>query len=122
MNTIKKARIGRPIAAILLTLALISSAAAKSQVLFVGFIQGQETDVLQGNPPQGIMVDGNVSGVATHFGRLTMTYKVAVTLPPPTSTDPASSTGSAQLLPPREQTTKNLAKIFTRHLTRPSAA
>ena len=88
--------------AILLTLALARLAAAQTQVPFSGSLQGQETDTLQGNPPQQILVDGTVKGVgagfieeqrgvATRVGRFTLHYKVTVSLAS------GSSTGSAEL-------------------------
>jgi hypothetical protein len=77
--------------AMILTLALASFAAAEAQVPFKGTLQGQETDLSQGNPPTQILVDGDVTGVATQLGRFTMTYKVTVNLPA------ATSTGSAEL-------------------------
>jgi len=88
--------------AILLTLALARLAAAQTQVPFSGSLQGQETDTMQGNPPQQILVDGTVKGVgagfieeqrgvATRVGRFTLHYKVTVSVPA------GSSTGSAEL-------------------------
>jgi hypothetical protein len=55
-------------------------------------LQGRETDVPQGDPPEALSVDGNVTGLATHLGQFTLTYKVAVQLPD------GSATGSAELI------------------------
>src|SRR5215471_14769611 len=79
--------------AMTLTLALASLAApeAQAQVPFKGMLQGQETDLFQGNPPTQVLVDGDVTGMATQLGRFAMTYSVTVSLPAGTST------GSAEL-------------------------
>lgn len=80
--------------ATILTLALACVAAAEAQVPFKGTLQGQETDLSQGNPPTQILVDGDVTGVATQLGRFTMTYKVTVSLPAGTSTGSAELTAA----------------------------
>jgi hypothetical protein len=87
--------------AILLTLALARLAAAEKQVPFNGSLHGQETDTMQGNPPQQLLVDGTVTGLVTHVGRFTLHYNVTVSLPA------GSSTGSAEL------TAANGDMIFT---------
>jgi hypothetical protein len=86
---------------VFLAMTLTGVAATDTQTPIKGTLQGQEADVLQGNPPQLILVDGSVSGIAAHLGLFTMTYKVTVTLPA------GSSTGSAQL------TAANGDMIFT---------
>ena len=60
-------------------------------VTFSGSFQGHEDDVLQGNPPTAIAVDGRGEGIATHLGRFTWTWNVTVMLPI------GSATGSGQL-------------------------
>ncbi len=95
-KTNMKTSIGLPITAMLLALALAGPLAAQTQVPFNGSVQGQEKDDLQGNPPQQILVDGSLTGVATHLGRLTMTYKVTVNLNPQAGAV-GSATGSGQL-------------------------
>jgi hypothetical protein len=82
--------------AMILTLALASLATpeAQAQVPFKGTLQGQETDLLQGNPPTQILVNGDVTGMATQLGRFTMTYKVTVSLPAGTSTGSAELTAA----------------------------
>jgi hypothetical protein len=77
---------------VFLTGALASPKGAAKRILFEGYLQGGETDVLQGSPPEAISVDGNVTGIATHLGQFTLTYKVSVKLPE------GSSTGSAELI------------------------
>ena len=52
--------------AMIFTLGLTCLAAAKAQVPFKGTLHGPETDLFQGNPPTQILVDGDVTGVATH--------------------------------------------------------
>jgi hypothetical protein len=101
MKTNMKTNICLRSAAISLTLALAGLAAADAQAPFNGSLQGQETDTLQGNPPQQILVDGTVKGLGTHLGRFTLDYNVTVSLPA------GSSTGTAQL------TAANGDTIFT---------
>ena len=92
MKTSMKTKLRLPAAAIFLTMALSGVAGTDKQVPFKGTLHGQETDVFQGSPPDQILVvNGGVSGMATHLGRFTMTYNVTVSLPA------GSSIGSAQL-------------------------
>src|SRR5260370_8888283 len=95
-KTNMKRSMGLPITAMFLALALAGPLAAQTQVPFSGSVQGQEKDDLQGNPPQQILVDGSLTGVATHLGRITMTYKVTVNLNPQAGAV-GSATGSGQL-------------------------
>lgn len=93
MKTIMKTSIYLPMAAMFLTAALVGpAAAADKQVPFSGSVQGNETDVFQGPPPGSLLVDGSVTGIATHLGRFTLTYKVTVNLLA------GSSTGFAELI------------------------
>ena len=93
MKTSMKTSIYLPMAAMFLTAALVGpAAAAEKQVPFSGSVQGNETDVFQGPPPGSLLVDGSVTGIATHLGRCTLTYKVTVNLLA------GSSTGFAQLI------------------------
>ena len=93
MKTIMKTSIYLPMAAMFLTAALVGpAAAAEKQVPFSGSVQGNETDVFQGPPPGSLLVDGSVTGIATHLGRFTLTYKLTVNL------SAGSSTGFAQLI------------------------
>src|ERR1700739_5726 len=92
MKTNMKTKICLQSAAIFLTMAIADMAAGHALVPFTGYLQGQENDTVVGNPPQEILVDGNVSGLATYLGKFTLHYKVTVTLPA------SSSIGSAQLV------------------------
>lgn len=76
----------------ILTLAVASL--AEAQVPFKGALVGHETDLLQGNPPAQILVDGGTTGVATHLGRFKMTYTVTVSLPAGTSVGSAELTAA----------------------------
>jgi hypothetical protein len=96
MNTIIKTNICLPMAATFLTLALAGPAAAAKYVPFKGSMQGNETGVLVGGPPPTtLLVDGSVTGVATHLGKFTLTYKFTVSLLPATW---GQGIGSAQLV------------------------
>jgi hypothetical protein len=87
--------INLPLAAIFLTMALVSpTAAADRYVAFQGSIQGNETYDLQ-SLPAAFGVKGNVTGIATHLGRFTLAYEVTVNLVPPT---PGQGKGSAQMV------------------------
>jgi hypothetical protein len=77
-----------------------------AMVPFKGSFQGQENDqpVPRVGRPQQLLVDGTVTGVATHFGQFTMHHNVVVSNP----TKPvATATGSAEL------TAANGDMIFT---------
>ena len=93
-------------AALFLILALARLTAADRLVPFKGSFQGQENDqpVPPVGRPQQLLVDGTVTGVATHLGQFTMHYNLVVSNP----TNPvASATGSAEL------TAANGDMIFT---------
>ena len=94
MKTIMKTSIYLPAAAMLLTMALAGSVAAEpeDEVFFSGFVQGLENDTLQGNPPNKILVDGSLPGLASNLGRCTLEYKLTVSLPA------GSATGTGQLV------------------------
>jgi hypothetical protein len=98
MKTLSKVSLYLATAAICLTVALAGQADAKSKIRFNGFFQGKEIDVPQG----GILsVNGSATGLATHLGEFTMTYKVTVNLAE------GSGIGSAHL------TAANGDSIFT---------
>ena len=86
MNTIIRSRIYLLMAAMILTAALVVPAAAERHLS--GTIQGREGDVFQGPPPGTLSVDGNATGIATHLGQFTMTWRATVNLAD------ASGTGS----------------------------
>jgi hypothetical protein len=93
-------------AAMFLILALVRLTAADTLVPFKGSFQGQEKDepVPPVGQPQQLLVDGTVTGVATHLGQFTMHYNLVVSNP----TNPiATATGSAEL------TAANGDMIFT---------
>jgi hypothetical protein len=79
---------------LMLALTVLAAPEAQAQVPFKGTLQGQETDLLQGNPPTQILVDGGVTGTATQLGRFTVTYKVSVSLPAGTSVGSAELTAA----------------------------
>jgi hypothetical protein len=102
MNAIRKTRICGATTAILLTVALAGTVAAKQEVPFHGSLQGVEIDVPQGGPPPtSLSVNGSATGIATHVGRFTVTYEVTVDL------SNGSGVGSLQLI------AANGDKIFT---------
>jgi hypothetical protein len=83
-------------AAVFLAFAFAGLAAADTLVPLKGSLQGQEIDQPQPpvGPPQELLVDGTVTGIASHLGRFTMHYNVTVSNP---LAPVAPSTGSAQL-------------------------
>jgi hypothetical protein len=101
MKTNMKTKICLQAAAIFLTTAIAEMATGHTLVPFTGYLQGQENDTVVGTPPQEILVDGTVIGLATHLSKFTYHYKVTVSLPA------SSSIGSAQL------TTASGDMIFT---------
>jgi len=101
MTACLKTKLFQSAVTVFLATAFVGVAAAQTPTPLRGALQGQETDVLQGNPPTQIAIDGDVSGIATPFGQFTVAYKATVSLPI------GSSTGSAQL------TAANEDKLFT---------
>jgi hypothetical protein len=77
MKTIMNASFRPAMAAMLIILAFAAPAAAKKQVPFHGFIEGVEADVVQDTT---LLVDGSGAGIATHLGRLTVTWEATVNL------------------------------------------
>ena len=86
MRSTIRTRILLPVSIFFLAIAVAAAAGGYKLKSFAGSLQGQETDVLQGNPPHSISVDGTVTGIATHLGRFTLRYQVSVKLPEGTST------------------------------------
>src|SRR5437879_4932655 len=79
MKIIMTTSIYLPMAAMLLTAALAGPArAAEKQVPFKGSVQGRETAVFQPPPPGTLSVDGSGTGIATHLGQFTVTWKITV--------------------------------------------
>ena len=98
MKTFTKFSIYLGMVAVCLTVALAGAADAKTKIRFNGFFQGVENDVPQGAT---LLVDGRGTGLATHLGEFTVTYKVTVNLAE------GSGIGSAHL------TAANGDSIFT---------
>jgi hypothetical protein len=68
-------------------------ATAQKQVPFKGSIQGHEIDIPQGGPPPTTLsVDGSATGIGSHVGEFSFTYRVTVNLADGTAT------GSAELI------------------------
>ena len=87
-----KTSLSLAVAAMLLTVGLANAKDPEKRISFDGYLQGHETDTLQGSPPEAISVDGNVTGIATHVSQFTLTYKVTVDL------SDGSATGSGELI------------------------
>ena len=93
MKTITRSNLYLPMAAMILTTALAVSATVQKQVPFKGAIQGHEIDTPQGGPPPTTsLVDGSATGIGTHVGEFSFTYRVTVNLADGTAT------GSAHLI------------------------
>jgi hypothetical protein len=76
-----KTKIILSIAAMFLTVAFASPAAAHKLISFRGGMQGTEIDIPQGGPPPATLVaTGNSPGLATLFGQFTFNYQLTVTL------------------------------------------
>src|SRR5580765_6761982 len=89
MQTIQKKTIYLPMAAMLLIAASTgSAAAAEKPVPFSGSLQAVEISVFQGPPPGILLVDGSGSGIATHLGQFTLTWKFTVNLADGTGSGP----------------------------------
>ena len=96
MRTMIKTSICLPMAAaIFLTVALPRPAAAAKYVPFKGSFQGSETAVFPPTQPTIFLVEGNVTGVATHLGKFTVAYNFTVSLVPDTL---GQGIGSARLV------------------------
>jgi hypothetical protein len=89
MKTIVKTSVYLAIAAMFVTVVLAGPAAAKKHVPFHGFLHGVEIDVVQGTT---LLVDGSGAGIATHLGRLTVSWDATVNLLS------GSATGSAHFI------------------------
>jgi len=83
-------------AAMFLALTITGLAVAGTLIPFNASFRGHEIDQPQppSGPPQQLLVDGTVSGIATHLGRFQMHYNVTVN-DPLAPVSPAS--GTAQL-------------------------
>jgi hypothetical protein len=83
-----KTTIYLPVAAMLLITAFTGSAAAEKPVPFSGSLQAVEHSVFQGPPPGTLLVDASGSGIATHLGQFTLTWKFTVNLADGTGSGP----------------------------------
>lgn len=92
IRSMVKTSISMALAAMFLTAGLANAKGPGKRISFEGYLQGHEADTLQGSPPEAISVDGNVTGIATHLGQFTLTYKVTVDL------SDGSATGSGELI------------------------
>lgn len=91
-KSVMKAGFSLAVAAMFFTSTFASAKGADKRISFQGYLQGLETDVPQGSPPETLSVDGNVTGIATHLNHFTLTYKVTVGLPE------GSASGTAELI------------------------
>ena len=85
LKTVLKASFSRTMVFVLLTSTAahskgVENGAADKRIWFEGYLQGTETDVLQGSPPDAIAVDGMIPGLATHLSEFTLNYQVTVSL------------------------------------------
>ncbi len=94
MRTLLKFSFPIALASMFLTATLAHSKNSDKRILFEGFLQGTEMDVLQGSPPESLAVDGNIPGLATHLGQFTLCYKVLVNI------QDGSATGTGELIAP----------------------
>jgi hypothetical protein len=88
MQMMKRSSMFAPMAAVLLTAAFASSAAAQKLVPFSGSLQAQETGVFQGPPPGILFATGNGGGLASLLGRFTITWHYTVNLADRTGSEP----------------------------------
>ena len=58
----------------------VEASARDRRISFEGYLQGTETDVLQGSPPNAIAVDGSIPGLATYLSEFTLNYQDTVSL------------------------------------------
>jgi hypothetical protein len=92
MKMLLKASTSLAMAAMFFVTALGYSKNPDKGILLEGFLQGTETDVLQGSPPDSIAVDGNIPGLATHLSEFTYSYRVLVNI------QEGSATGTGELI------------------------
>src|ERR1700741_4735306 len=93
MKTIMRSNVYLPMAAMILTAALVVPAAAQKQGPFQGTIQAHETDKPQGGPPPTTAsAFGSGTGIGILLGEFSLTYELTITLANGTAT------GSAHLI------------------------
>jgi hypothetical protein len=87
MKNITKTNTLLSIAAVFLTVAFASPAAAHKLVYFRGGMQGMEVDTPEGgSPPTTLMATGHLPGIATFFGQFLFNFQLTVTLAHATAT------------------------------------
>ena len=91
MKSTVRSNVYLPMAAMILTAALAVPAAAQHQVPFKGALQGTDFDIAFTDTTVTVLTVG--TGIGTHVGQFSFTQTVVVDF----ATDPATSTGSAQL-------------------------
>jgi hypothetical protein len=91
MKSTVRSNVYLPMAAMILTAALAVPAAAQHQVPFKGALQGNDFDIAFTDTTVTVLTVG--TGIGTHVGQFSFTQTVVVDF----ATDPATSTGSAQL-------------------------
>jgi hypothetical protein len=92
MKNIWKTNIVLSIAAVFLTVAFATPAAAHRLVhfSFSGAMQGTEIDMPQGDPPTTLAATGHLPGLATVFGQFSFNFQLTVTLATATATGTAT--------------------------------
>src|SRR3954447_22126593 len=83
MKAITRVKVCRPVAAMILAVALAVTAAAEHQVPFKGGLQGQDTDTAVTSSTVTVLTVG--TGIATQLGRCSFTQTVTVTFATSTS-------------------------------------
>jgi hypothetical protein len=78
MTRIMKSSIRLTLASMLVTMVLAGSAAAQKVVPFQGSIHGTDADSFDGLPPGFVTVTTVGSGIATHLGNFSATWKLLV--------------------------------------------
>jgi hypothetical protein len=84
---ITRSKIYLPMAAMILTAALVVSAAAPKQIPFKGTIQAHETDTPQGGGT--VSASGSGTGIGILLGEFSFTYELTITLANGTATGSA---------------------------------
>jgi hypothetical protein len=91
-RTLLKVSLSIALASIFVTATLAYSRPMQKRIQIRGYLQGTETDVFQGTPPDSIAVDGSIPGLATHLTEFKYNYRVTVDL------SDGSATGTGELV------------------------
>jgi hypothetical protein len=93
MKTIMKTNIGPKMAAMLLAVALASTAVADDKLVpFSGSLQAHESETFP--EPATLVADGTGEGIATHLGRFTLTWHFTVNTVTGTGSGPVHFIGA----------------------------